>query len=228
MPIFDLTVEQCINLVLTAIIMLAVIAQACFTRTQARLLRESQRWAREREKPAVRITSLSHTMSRGSADGFTTTSFEGFTVTNAGFVDIEITLFAFELGRMLNSGENDSPTAEITFQPVMQHGQTTLSTMSLPHRLRPSESFKILYDSTQLVEESTSIGGETPVHMRPYCLDSLGNKHTPNHWIVYRDNHITFVDGPSPGRISEEDWKKLKPREQQRYSHWSKRGVTSW
>ena len=221
MTILGLTPEQLMNLILTVIIAVAVIAQAWFTRTQARLLKESQRLARDRDKPKVRITPLTHFEDRiGRSGDLETRSSEGFAVTNAGFTDIEITTFALEIGRMLDSGEDGYPTAEIQFAPVRP------STMSLPHRLRPGESFRTLFDRAQLVQESTKIGGETPVHMRPYCYDSLGNKHKTDHWTIYQEeNRTTYVDGPSPGRISEEELNQLKPTERSRASRWSQRSI---
>jgi len=218
-----LTLNQWINIALTAVIVVAVSAQAWFTRTQARLLKESEQRARDRDKPTVRIVPLNHDVDwLDPAGQLTTTSFQGFSVTNAGFVDVEIISFSFELGRLPTSGDDDSPTAEIVFPSVKSHQQATISTMSLPHRLRHGESFKVLYDMTQLVEESTKIGGEASVHMRPFCQDSLGNKHIPEHWVVYRENSISFEDGPSPGRISDEDWRKLNRIKRQRYSRWSR------
>ncbi len=218
MTTHSLSPEQWINIALTVVIAVAVIAQAWFTRTQAQLLRESERRAREYEKPTVRIVPLAHSISRiGKSGDFREESFDGFTVTNAGSREIEVTSFAFEIGRILDSRKDESVTSDIIFNPVSH------STMSLPHRLKHSESFTILYDREKLVEESTRVGGESPVRMRPYCYDSLGNKHTPYHWIVYqKGNHTAFFDGPSPGRISEEEWNKLKPAKQRRTSPWSR------
>ncbi len=98
--------------------------------------------------------------------------------------------------------------------------------MSLPHSLRGGESFRVLYDTEILVDESARIGGETPAHMRPYCRDSLGNKHMPDFWVIYKTDNVTvFVDGPSPGRISEETWVQLTAEEKQRASSWSVRKI---
>lgn len=169
----------------------------------------------------MRIVPLAHRIGRIGPSGDTTTeSFDGFTVTNSGFRDLEIASFAFEIGRVLDGDQDDHTTSEIVFAPVDP------STISLPHRLRHGESFTILHDRTKLVEESTKVGGETPVHMRPYCRDSLGNKHMPDYWIVYRiGNYTAFVDGPSPGRISEEEWDKLKSEKRRRTSGWSQRHI---
>lgn len=214
------TPEQWINIALTVVIAVAVGAQAWFTRQQARLLKASDRWARERESPTLRIVPLAHRIGRvGPSGDLTTKSFDGFTVTNSGFRDLEITSFAFETGRVLDGDEDAHTTAEIVFAPV------ELSTMSLPHRLRPGESFTILHDRMKLVEESTRIGGETPVHMRPYCRDSLGNKHMPYHWMIYKKGETVFVDGPSPGRISEDELGQLKPAKRRRISSWSQRQI---
>lgn len=227
MEICDVTLNQWINIVLTGVIVVAVSAQAWFTRAQAQLLKESEQRARDRQKPKLRIVPLSHGVSAiDSAGEHARTSYEGFTVTNAGVADIEVTYFWFEVGRMPSTEEDEYPTIEVRFPPVPQHDETDLSTMSLPHRLRPGESFRVLFYGSQLVRESTKIGGGTPVHMRPHLLDSLGNKHRPDYWMVYRDeNTVAFEEGPSPGRISEEDWNQLKPKERQRYSRATRRDV---
>lgn len=224
---YDPTVEQWINIGLTVVIAIAVIAQAYFTHKQARLLEKSERRARDRDRPTVLITALSRSVLRTEPSGdVTTKSYEGFTVANAGFRDIEITSFAFEVGRMANNGDNAPATAVITFRPVMQDGEDTISTMSLPHRLRHGESFKVLYDAAKLVEESTKLGGEMPVRMRPYCKDSLGNKHMLDLWIAYKEvNMAALFDAPSPGRISEEEWKQLSRAKKKRYSSWTQRSV---
>ena len=222
-----LSLDQWINIILTALIVIAVCAQAVFTYRQARLLEEAGQRKQDRDKPSIRIVSLTHVVDRlEPSGGLETASFYGFTVTNAGFVDVVIASFAFETGRAASSGEDDAPTAEIVFPPVTRHDQSAVSTMSLPHRLRHGESFSVLFDRMQLVEESTRIGGEIPVHMRPYCSDSLGNKHKFDGWIVYqKGNSTSYVTGPSPGRISEEEWGRLKPAERRRYSRWSRRVV---
>ena len=144
-------------------------------------------------------------------------------VTNSGFVDIEITSFAFEAGRLPNTGQEDFPTAVMEFTPVERFKDFTVSTMSLPHRLRRGESFTVRYDNAKLVEESERIGGESPVHLRPYCRDSLGNKHMPHHWFVYKEGNPTMsVGGPSLGRISEEEFNGLSRAGRRRYSRWAR------
>ena len=226
MQICNITLNQWINIVLTVVIVVAVSAQAWFTRAQARLLKDAEQRARDRDKPKLRIVQLSHGVSRIDLSGANTrTSFEGFTVTNAGFADIEITFFAFEVGKLPSTEEDESPVDQVQFSPVTQHDGTNLSTMSLPHRLRPGESFRVLFDEEQLVSESTKIGDGTPVHMRPFFQDSLGNKHM-DHWVVYKDKgSFAGAHGPSPGRISEEDWNRLKPKERDRYSRWTRLSV---
>lgn len=216
-------IDQWIYLILTSFICVAVTAQALFTHRQARLLEEANRRQRELEKPKVRIeaTDLVHT--RTDSTGKTTEKrFTGFTVTNAGARDIEIVSFAFEIGRVYPAKHNDHGTEAIEFTPVRSKPhERQLTTMALPHRLRPSESFSAMYDMLRLIGESAKIGGETPVHMRPYCRDSLGNKHMLPHWKVYRLDGVTAVDHPSPGRISEEDWHALR-REERRDGKWTR------
>ena len=213
-----MTREQWIDVVLTSIIAAAMVGQWWFIRRQAKLLEKADRRRRERDKPLVRITPFSYGFASIDAIEATIRKLDGFTVTNAGFRDIEITSFAFEVGRRLDS-RNDPATSEITFTPVDKHRETVLTTMELPHRLKPGESFKVLYDTIRMIEETIRIGGETPIRMRPYCSDSLGNKHMPHHWVTYKENQTAFFDGPSPGRISEEDWVRL-PESKTRHARW--------
>ncbi len=158
--------------------------------------------------------------------GFTRKSFDGIAVTNSGYLDIVITEFAFETGRINSNGDDDSLTAVIVFHPTVRYGQNTISTMLLPHRLRYGESFRVLFDREILIRESTRIDGITPVNMRPFCRDSLGNKHKPDFWVVYEsDNSTAFFKGPSPGCVSEEEWENLSAEEQLRYQ-WNEITVT--
>ena len=204
-----------INVILTGVISIAVIAQAWFTYKQAEMLEQSEKRTRDRDKPRVGIIPLSHNV---VTLGATTRSFEGFTVTNAGFMDIEISSIGFEVGRVLRSVvREEAIVSEISFPHVLVHEQATLSTVALPHRLRPGESFKVQYDEDMLVRESLRIGGSTPIHMRPYCMDSLGNRHTMKHWIAYGKGRVGLHDSPSPGRISEEDWRELSKDEQRKW-----------
>ena len=210
-------------IVLTGLVALAALCQAWFIWKQAQILQASENRTKERDVPIVRMTPLTRSFTQIAINNeITNKSYEGYTVTNAGFVDIEITYFHFEVGWLPSPAPGDSQTAKISFEPVTHHGDATVSTISLPHRLRHGESFHVLFDRDQLVSESAKLGGETPVHMRPYCNDSLGNKHHPHHWISFlKDNRTSFHNEPSPGRITEEELEKLKPSEQRRYAHWT-------
>ncbi len=231
----SLDVQQLINIGLTAIIMLAVVAQAWsahaqtrFMRDQGRLLEESERRARERDEPKLHFSYLSHEISLFDESNCLTTPriFEGFMVQNTGFTEVEIVSFAFELGMMRISTETtEVPASAIGFRPVREDSKTVLSTMKLPHRLRRGESFKVFFDKEKLVQRSLREGGGTSVRMRPYCHDSLGNKFVANHWFTYRDiRSLAAYGSPSPSRISQEDWERLEPNEQQGYSVWFYRG----
>ncbi len=231
---FDLDFQH-LNIFLTFIVTVAIVFQTIFTgkqtrfiREQARLLEESERRARDRDKPMLCISSTGYEVNHTDESGHSTSRiFEGFTVTNVGFTDVEVTEFAFELGRMRKrAGMSEIPTAVIGFRPVMADGRTALSTMSLPHRLRRGESFKTFFDKEKLVERSLQEGGGTSVHMRPYCRDSLDNRYIADHWFAYPHvRSIIAYANPSPGRISEEDWANLKPEEQQSYSSWLYQGL---
>ena len=172
-------------IVLTGVIALAALYQAWFIWKQARILKASENRAKERDVPSMRMTPLTRSFTRivlnQHTEEVTETSYAGFTVTNAGFVQVEITSFSFEVGWLPSTATQDAATARISFEPVRLHGDSTVSTMSLPHRLRHGESFHVLFDRDQLIRESAKLDGETPIHLRPYCNDSLGNKHHPHH-----------------------------------------------
>ena len=172
----------------------------------------------ERDKPRLRFAVLNHSFVRDVDGVFTNVKFIGFSVANAGFRDVEVTYFAFELGRALHSHGKRNPTSEIAFEPVTSYEGSTLSTMKLPHRLRPGESFTVRHTASIVEGMAAKIGGPTtPVHMRPFCRDSLGNKHVPDFWVSYKDDATGLEGGPSPGRISEEQLKTLSPSERAKY-----------
>lgn len=203
------TSGQWIDSALTFVIMIAVLAQAWFTRVQAQLLRKAEEQRLERQKPKVRI--IPHVWTIGKIDASrnsTDKKFDGFVVINAGFTDIEITTVVFETGRVLSEEQGD-PTHRIFFNPVEEYEGERISTMQLPHRLRVGESFKVLYDRDRLVGASTEVGGDQAIHMRPRCEDSFGNEHVLHHWMKYEEDLLSFQGGPSAGRISEEDWDQL-------------------
>ena len=213
-----MTLNEWLMVTLTAVIVVAVCAQAWFTRKQAYLLKQAAERDQERDKPRLRFAVLNYSFGREVDGAFRNVNFIGFSVANAGFHDTEVTYFAFELGRALPSHGERNPTIEIAFQPVTSYEGSTLSTMKLPHRLRPGESFTVRHTASVVEREAAKIGGSTtPVHMRPYCRDSLGNKHVPDFWVSYKDDATILEGGPSQGRISEEQLKRLSPSERAKY-----------
>ena len=226
-----MTPDTWVNVSLTAIIAFAVAVQAWFTKKQADLLTEAREHEAEKAKSKLRIVPLTFSTGVVPLEGdHKSVDFIGFTVTNAGSFDVEVSKYKFELGRLPTSPGAESPTAELMFPVVETHEDKVVSTMSLPHRLRPGESFKVLHRETQIVRETAKIGGESPVHMRPCFFDSLGNKHVPEHghWFAYRANSLTAESGPSPGRISEEDYERLSEHDRKRYSSWTSKTLSGW
>ncbi len=196
---------------LTACVVGASFWQAWFIRAQYQILKRQDNREQEAAIERLDIKPISGDSSAG------------VTVTNVGTRDVVVVDFAFEIGR-LPSGRDSFPTSEIRFTPI----KTDLATTGVcfPHRLQYGESFCVLIDRDKLVNLAAELGGESPVHMRPYCRDSLGNKHKPKHWTIYRDNFRTvYVGGPSPGRISEEELEELPRDQQKRYAQWSTRDV---
>ena len=145
------------------------------------------------------------------------TEFAELTVANEGLVDVEILLFAFEVGA-LRKGSPGVATSEIHLEPKAPgHGPPVVE-MSLPHHLRPADSFSVFFDRDQLVEQCAELGGGSPVRLRPFCHDSLGKKHTMDRWIAYgADNHSSIGFSPSEDRISQENLAKMSAEERRLY-----------
>lgn len=98
-------------------------------------------------------------------------------MTNAGFVVVVVTEFAFETGKVIGNEDDTSRTVFIDFSPSVQYDQTNISTMMLPHRLRYGESFKVLFERKLMVRESAQIGGGNPTE-HVSLLSGLGREQT--------------------------------------------------
>ena len=201
--------------VLTLIIAGLTLLMVFLVHKQWRVQNATEERSRERDIPRIKISAERHRM--GPTFGI---ELAELTVANDGLVDVEIRLFAFEVGAL----RKDSPgisTAEIHLTPrTPDHGPAVI-VMSLPHRLQPAESFSVFFDRKLLVEESVKLGGGAPVRLRPFCRDSLGNKHTMDRWIGYcPDNHTAFEFSASENRISEENLAKLNAEERRLYDGW--------
>ncbi len=201
--------------VLTLIIVGLTLVMVFLVYKQLRGQNASEARSRDRDISKVKISANRYRMGPTFSSDLV-----ALTVANGGLVDVEIHSFAFEVGA-LRTGSPGIPTAEIHLKPETPDHGPAVTMMSLPHRLRPAESFSVFFDRNRLVEESVKLGGGEPVHLRPFCHDSLGHKYTMDRWIAYMpDNHTSLAFSPSADRISEEDLAKLCPEEQRLYGNW--------
>ena len=207
----DLKFEQVMMILLTAIIAFCVVVQTINIREQARILADSEKRTRERDKPTVRITTLSHAIRYYDDDSGKPQekSFVGFSIANASPFDITITSIGLELGIPI---DNDGGVrSELYIPQVTIYKRWELSNFSLPHRLQYGETLRVLYDEADAVERLMRQGNGNPARVLPFCYDSLGNKHTMDSWITWEVGVMRGFDGPEPGHITFDEW-NLNPQ----------------
>lgn len=145
----------------------------------------------ERRIPKVGLMPSTYVFSESLGE---TTRFEGFTVVNKGHVDVIITSFGWELG----GGDLDENSHIFPLLgEVMTYKGSTISTMSLPHRLSPGESFNAMYDPEELESHLKPANpDEPPKALQPSCRDIHGNEYTFEAWVRYNGNTTTYIDDP--------------------------------
>lgn len=201
--------------VLTLVIAGLTLLMVFLVHKQWRVQHASEERSRRRDEPKVKVSAQNSRMGPAFSGGLVE-----LTVANEGLVDVEVRSFAFEVGA-LRRGSPGVSTAEIHIGPETPDHGPSVTIMSLPHRLRPAESFSVFFDRNRLVEESARLGNGTPARLRPFCHDSLGHKFTIDRWVTYvSDSHTSYDVGPSSDRISEEDLSKLSPEERRLYDSW--------
>ena len=184
--ITEVSFDQWIMVVLTAIIAISVVVQAWCTSAQASIAGKAEERAVSRNQPKVKITPYCYSFGEISKDQHIEKHFDGFTVVNAGFVPVTITNFNLETGVPVGAGSVSIPIVT----PVDSYKDKTLTTMALPHRLEHSESFQVLYDEDDLIQK---FGMK---RVRPICHDSLHNSYTTDFWLLWEKNKTSFHDDP--------------------------------
>ena len=206
-----LTFEQVMIIILTAIIACCVLVQTKYMGEQARILADSEQRTRERDKPTVRITTLSYAIRYYDDDSGKPQekSFVGFSIANASPFDITITSIGLELGIPI---DNDGGVrSELYIPQVTSYKKWELSSFAPPHRLQYGETLQVLYDRADAVEQLKRHGSGNPARIRPRCHDSLGNEYTLDSWITWEEDGVIEFDGPEPGHITFEEW-NLNPK----------------
>ena len=151
-----------INVILTCVIAYAVIAQARSVRKQVELQKKIDERTLEREDPTLEFIPFLYGYFQPSEQRH----FDGFRVTNNGYVKIIVIEIAFE----------DDRSTILHIPPIYEYKGQLLSSLSLPHTLDRGESFTVLYEPEVLKFHSTDNNkSETMRPLRPFCIDSLNN-----------------------------------------------------
>ena len=207
----DLKFDQVMMIILTAIIAFCVVVQTINMREQSRILADSEKRNRERDKPTAKLTLLSHAVRYYDDDSGKPQekSFVGFSIANASPFDITIRSFGLELGIPIDNDGSVRP--EIYIPQITSYKGWELSDFSLPRRLQYGETLQILYDRADAVERLKRYGSGNPARIRPFCHDTLGNTYTLDSWITWEEDGVRAFGGPEPGHITFDEW-NLNPK----------------
>ena len=176
-----------------ATIMLAIVTrqlsrsakrQTLLIERQTDILQENQRMAVERDEPKLLLRQTSHTIGRLTEDGHTNTHFDGFTITNAGAVDVTITgvgaSFAVPVG-----DPDASSTSSLQLAPREWKG-FRIGGADIPVKLEPGDIATYLFDGDVL--ERTN----RPFQWR--CQDSLGTTYEAEGWYRRSQDTLTYME----------------------------------
>ena len=209
---FNVTFAEILMVVLTCIIAGAVIAQSWYMRLQTKVMQsqakhtealtnlavETEKRARERDTPTIRISHKG----RSFTDG---TTLEGFTLTNASPFAVIITHFSFGLGVPVDEeGKIIGPfTPAMDVRPIHSYKGKVISDWSFPRRLQYGESMYALFDPEEVRQSLEPIlGKDRPLRFRPQCYDSLGKRHVMSGWVSWEaPNTIAVFEDPGPDLV---------------------------
>ena len=176
-----------------ATIMLAIVTsklsksakqQTRFIKRQTEILSVSEERSQDRDMPKLLLRQTGHTIGYSTSDGSMIKHFEGFTVTNAGAVDVTVAA----VGATFAIPSNDPSTASlrsINLAPKEWHG-FALRGDDLPVKLRTGDFATYMFDCDELEE----IG--LPFQWR--CEDSLGSTHNIDGWYTHSGDTLTILD----------------------------------
>ena len=190
---------------LTAIIAYSAWSQAKSTRNQAELLEQQLIREAARNKPTVAFVSSSYSIH----DGDGRVSFVGFALTNSSSFDITITEFGL-LGGIPERKWEKTFTPRIQPRVEEEYKGHQVSDCRVPRPLKYGETMTVLYAEHNLPIHLTNKETGQPIRVKPYCYDSLGNRHTMDNWLMWgKDSSAAFLD-PGPGFITEEEWHRRR------------------
>ena len=151
---------------------------------QTDILRENQRMAVSRDQPKLLLRQSGHSVGRSTKDGHTNKHFDGFTVTNAGAVDVTITGVGAAFGIPVDDPDAQSAPS-LQLAPKEWNG-FTIGGDDLPVKLEPGDIARFMFDSNDLERIN-----------RPYqwrCQDSLGTVYKVEGWWMRSQDALTYIE----------------------------------
>ena len=176
-----------------ATIMLAIVTwqlsksaerQTSLIERQTDIQLENQQRAVDRDQPKLLLRQASHSVGRVTEDGYTDKYFDGFTITNAGAVDVTITgvgpSFAVPVGDPDASSRPSLQLAPKEWKGFSIRGD------DIPVKLEPGDIATFMFDSNDLERINK------PFQWR--CRDSLGTTYEAEGWWRRSQDALTFME----------------------------------
>lgn len=150
---------------------------------QTEILKENQQRAMDRDRPKLLLRQHGHSVGRMTEEGHTEKLFDGFTVANAGAVDVTITGVAASFAEPVADPDNSSvPSLQLAPKEWMG---SSIKGDDIPAKLKPGDIATFMFDSNDLER----VG-------RPYqwrCKDALGVIYKAEGWWRRSQDGLTFM-----------------------------------
>lgn len=151
---------------------------------QTDILLENQHMAVSRDQPKLLLNHYGYTIGGWTEDGDTSKHFDGFTVANAGAVDVTITGVGALFGIPVDDPDDQSIPC-LSLAPREWNG-FNIRGDDLPVKLEPGDIAQFLFDSKDLERVN-----------RPYqwrCRDSLGTVYEVKGWLMRLQDALTHIE----------------------------------
>ena len=151
---------------------------------QTDILLENQQMAVDRDQPKLLLRQTGHSVGRVTEDGHTNKNFDGFTITNAGAVDVTITGVAASFAVPV-ADPDASSTHCLQLAPKKWNG-FSIRGDDIPVKLEPGDIATFMFDSYDLERIN-----------RPYqwrCQDSLGVIYMAEGWWRRSQDGLMFME----------------------------------
>ena len=148
---------------------------------QTAILLENQRMAVSRDQPKLLLKQYGYSITTATGGQ---KDFDGFTVANAGAVDVTITGVGASFAIPVDNPD-DRSIPSLSLAPKEWNG-SNIRGDDLPVKLEPGDIARFLFDSNDLEEIN-----------RPYqwrCQDSLGTVYKVEGWLRRSQNTLTYME----------------------------------